>query len=360
MFVSGIGCELAVPVLHEHLRYPQHPRPGPGRGHRDRRRPPRSRRVGDHRRRRRPVDRREPPHPRPAPEREPHDPAVQQPDLRAHQGSVLAHLRGGQGHQVDALRLGGHPVQPHQPGPRGGGDLRGPHPRPRPQAHDGDDPAGPRAPRAPRSWRSTRTATSSTTGPSTPSQQRDAARQPHPARPRPAHPVRRRPAARGGRSTETADSGSPTWPRSARTPSSSTTRPETRGLAFQLTRLAPGPYEPTPIGVFRAVERDEYGDGHVPQLLEAHERHGARATSALLASGGPGPSATEPRRRESPAIVPSATSGFRPPGGNHARAWLRMEERALRRHPACGRGPTSPICATVTGRIRTAASAVRR
>src|ERR1700689_253274 len=31
------------------------------------------------------------------------------------------------------------------------------------------------------------------------------------------------------------------------------------GLAFQLSRLARGPYEPTPIGVLRAVERSEYG-----------------------------------------------------------------------------------------------------
>ena len=47
-------------------------------------------RVGRHRRRRRAVHRRQPPHPRPAPQRQPEDPAVQQPDLRADQGPVLA------------------------------------------------------------------------------------------------------------------------------------------------------------------------------------------------------------------------------------------------------------------------------
>ncbi len=36
------------------------------------------------------------------------DPHVQQPDLRADQGPVLADLRGGQGHQVDAVRLARH------------------------------------------------------------------------------------------------------------------------------------------------------------------------------------------------------------------------------------------------------------
>ena len=58
-----------VPVLHEHLRHPQHPRSRPGHRHRAGGRPPRPRRVGDHRRRRRPVDRRQPPHPRAAPQR---------------------------------------------------------------------------------------------------------------------------------------------------------------------------------------------------------------------------------------------------------------------------------------------------
>ncbi|MGA2521128.1 MAG: 2-oxoacid:ferredoxin oxidoreductase subunit beta [Acidimicrobiales bacterium] len=58
------------------------------------------------------------------------------------------------------------------------------------------------------------------------------------------------------------------------------------GLAFQLSRLARGPYEPTPIGVFRAVERPEYGAAMERQLLEANERRGPGDLTALLASGG--------------------------------------------------------------------------
>jgi len=58
------------------------------------------------------------------------------------------------------------------------------------------------------------------------------------------------------------------------------------GLAFQLSRLARGPYEPTPIGVFRAVQRTEYGAAMGRQLLEAQERKGPGDLTELLASGG--------------------------------------------------------------------------
>jgi 2-oxoglutarate ferredoxin oxidoreductase subunit beta len=58
------------------------------------------------------------------------------------------------------------------------------------------------------------------------------------------------------------------------------------GLAFQLSRLARGPFEPTPVGVFRAVERTEYGAAMGRQLLEAHERKGPGDLAALLGSGG--------------------------------------------------------------------------
>jgi 2-oxoglutarate/2-oxoacid ferredoxin oxidoreductase subunit beta len=58
------------------------------------------------------------------------------------------------------------------------------------------------------------------------------------------------------------------------------------GLAFQLSRLAVGPYEPTPIGVFRAVERTEYGEAMGRQLLEANERKGPGELGGLLRSGG--------------------------------------------------------------------------
>jgi 2-oxoglutarate ferredoxin oxidoreductase subunit beta len=58
------------------------------------------------------------------------------------------------------------------------------------------------------------------------------------------------------------------------------------GLAFQLSRLARGPYEPTPIGVFRAVQRAEYGEAMTQQLVTAQERKGPGDIEALLRSGG--------------------------------------------------------------------------
>jgi len=57
------------------------------------------------------------------------------------------------------------------------------------------------------------------------------------------------------------------------------------GLAFALSRLARGPYEPTPIGVFRAVERSDYGTEVNRQLLAASERRGPADLAALLRSG---------------------------------------------------------------------------
>ena len=41
-----------------------------------------------------------------------------------------------------------------------------------------------------------------------------------------------------------------------------------------LSRLAAGPYEPTPVGVFRAVQRPAYGDEVQRQLVGAQERQG--------------------------------------------------------------------------------------
>ncbi len=57
------------------------------------------------------------------------------------------------------------------------------------------------------------------------------------------------------------------------------------GVAFMLSRLARGPYEPTPIGVFRAVERLEYGAEVERQIDDAIERKGAGTLEALLRSG---------------------------------------------------------------------------
>ncbi len=57
------------------------------------------------------------------------------------------------------------------------------------------------------------------------------------------------------------------------------------GLAFQLSHLARGPFEPTPIGVFRDVERPEYGEQMVEQIEAATERRGVGDFAKLLRSG---------------------------------------------------------------------------
>jgi 2-oxoglutarate/2-oxoacid ferredoxin oxidoreductase subunit beta len=62
-------------------------------------------------------------------------------------------------------------------------------------------------------------------------------------------------------------------------------RREDPGLAFALSRLSRGPYEPTPIGVFRAVERPEYGDQMARQIADAQEQRGPGDLDALLRSG---------------------------------------------------------------------------
>jgi 2-oxoglutarate ferredoxin oxidoreductase subunit beta len=62
------------------------------------------------------------------------------------------------------------------------------------------------------------------------------------------------------------------------------TRPDP-DVAFMLSRLSHGPYEPTPIGVFRAVERPEYGESVNQQLAAAIEQRGPGDLGALLRSG---------------------------------------------------------------------------
>ena len=60
---------------------------------------------------------------------------------------------------------------------------------------------------------------------------------------------------------------------------------EDPGLAFALSRLARGPYEPTPVGVFRAVERPEYGEQMSEQILDAQSKRGLGDLAGLLRSG---------------------------------------------------------------------------
>ncbi len=67
------------------------------------------------------------------------------------------------------------------------------------------------------------------------------------------------------------------------------THDETRAdpsTAFMLGRLARGPFEPTPIGVFRAIERPEYSESVTRQLALAHEKQGPADVAALLRSRG--------------------------------------------------------------------------
>lgn len=56
------------------------------------------------------------------------------------------------------------------------------------------------------------------------------------------------------------------------------------GVAFALSRLAAGPHEPTPMGVFRAVDRTEYAAENTRQLAAAQEQKGPGDLSALLTS----------------------------------------------------------------------------
>src|SRR5246127_698078 len=56
-------------------------------------------------------------------------------------------------------------------------------------------------------------------------------------------------------------------------------------LAFALSRLASGPTMPTPIGVFRDVERPDYGSLVNQQLVAAADSKGPGDLAALLTSG---------------------------------------------------------------------------
>jgi 2-oxoglutarate ferredoxin oxidoreductase subunit beta len=56
-------------------------------------------------------------------------------------------------------------------------------------------------------------------------------------------------------------------------------------VAFMLSRLARGPHEPTPIGVFRDVLRPGYGEGVEQQVSAAREQRGPGDLAELLRSG---------------------------------------------------------------------------
>ena len=52
-----------------------------------------------------------------------------------------------------------------------------------------------------------------------------------------------------------------------------------------LSRLARGPHEPTPVGVFRDVVRPDYGEGVDAQIGPRSERAGPGDLATLLRSG---------------------------------------------------------------------------
>lgn len=56
------------------------------------------------------------------------------------------------------------------------------------------------------------------------------------------------------------------------------------GLAFTLSRLSSGPHEPTPIGVFRSVQRPDYGSETDRQLEAAVAKQGPGDLATLLNS----------------------------------------------------------------------------
>jgi 2-oxoglutarate ferredoxin oxidoreductase subunit beta len=60
---------------------------------------------------------------------------------------------------------------------------------------------------------------------------------------------------------------------------------EDPSLAFALSRIADNPTGPTPLGVFRDVQRPAYGDGMEDQLRRAAEAQGPGDLAKLLGSG---------------------------------------------------------------------------
>jgi 2-oxoglutarate ferredoxin oxidoreductase subunit beta len=60
---------------------------------------------------------------------------------------------------------------------------------------------------------------------------------------------------------------------------------EDPGLAFAMSRVSDGPTQPTPLGVFRDVERPVYGDAMEKQLAEAAEQQGPGDLERMLRAG---------------------------------------------------------------------------
>ena len=159
----------------------------------------------------------------------------------------------GQGHQVDAVRLAGPPLQPGVAGARRGGDVRRPHGRHRQEARRRHAARRGRA-RGRRLHRDL---------PELQRLQRRRVRrrprqgarrrEPDPARARRADPLRRRRRARRGAGRRRAAGARRRrrgWGGRAARPRRTAREPS---LAFELAHLSERPTGPTPIGVFRDV-----------------------------------------------------------------------------------------------------------
>ena len=179
-----------------------------------------------------------------------------------------------------------HPFNPLSVALGRRGELRGAHPRHGSQPHDRDVPSGPRAqgrgvrrglPELQRLQRR---------GVRGRHRQAGARRDADPARARRSRSASAPRSSAAWCSTPRPAPASSTWPTSARTRCSCTTRRRVDpSVAFLLSRLARGPYEPTPIGVFRAVERLEYAAEVERQVDEEIASKGAGDLESLLRSG---------------------------------------------------------------------------
>ena len=171
------------------------------------------------------------------------------------EGPVLADPGGGEGHEVDTVRLGRSSLRSGRARAGRRGHLRGADDRQRSQASDGGPASGRGAPRRgvrgdlPELQRVQRRRVRPAPG------QDAGGAQPDPARPRRAHRVRR--------GHEVRPAGGERAPRDRRTVAD--TDPDAiithdvhgpPSLAFTLAHLSQGPTEPTCMGVFRQVERD--------------------------------------------------------------------------------------------------------
>ena len=281
-----VGHRLQRPVhlLHGHLRVPRDPRAGAGDRHRHRDGETRSQRLGRHGRRRRAVDRRQPPDPRASSQREPEDPAVQQPDLRADEGPVLADLGGREGHEVDTVRLGRSSLRSGRARAGRRGHLRRADDRQRPQASDRGAASGGGAPgRGVRRALSELQRVQRRRVRSAPGQDAGGA-QPDPAR-RTASPscsTRARNASGWGRTGASRSPRSPTPSRMRSSPTTCTVRRHSRSPWRICPRARPSRRAS---GVFRQVERDTYGEAIHAQIGHAKERLGEGDLHGLLYGG---------------------------------------------------------------------------